>query len=589
MSSSVVRIGGYDVFAKLGGGGMGEIYLARQTGPADFLRPVVLKVIREHLADDDQYRRMFLDEARMTATIAHPNVVHVLDFGEQDDLLYISMEYLDGESLATTMRRLARRKIQMPAPIIAHVLSEACAGLHAAHNVTTVEGKPLHVVHRDVSPSNIFVTFDGTVKVLDFGVARAEERLAESRAGRFGKMAYMSPEQISEQGVVDRRSDIFSLGIVLYELCTLQRLFRRQTHREIAEAILNDAIRLPSEVADGVPPQLDLICQKCLARRPDDRYQSALELRRDLLEVRQALGPAGQAPEEIVASFQQELFEDRQRAKARLQSDLQNLHLSGPLIGRLPTTSSSSNGPLYPASVTERHPGHRAATDHPKTNDSWFFLSSAISSAAPASSRSLLRIGFGLLVLFLLGVSLAIWSRSLRERPVVTIPVRPVPITPPPDAHNADAAGMRAEEQTGSAPAEAEAIKTAPPEPASDDTAPPTHEPTLVPSVSNPGPTNEPAARSITTNVKASPAETPTSVRRAPMKTRAVEKPAAFPGRQRPANPVQPGRPPQKAIGKTSSKPVSKTESRKKVRRPAPPQKPASAPSSKPSRYRHFK
>ena len=416
---SAVRIGGYDVFAKLGGGGMGEIYLGRQTGLGNFVRPVVLKVIREHLADDEQYRRMFLDEARITAMIAHPNVVHVLDFGEHEDLLYIAMEYLDGESLATMMRRQAERGVRMSPPLIAHILAEACAGLHAAHNVTTADGRPLHLVHRDVSPSNIFVTFDGTVKLLDFGVARAEERIAESRAGRFGKMAYMSPEQVTGAVNVDRRSDIFGLGIVLFELCTLRRLFRRPTQPEIVDAIVKGPIPLLSEVMDSVPLQLDLICQKCLARRPDDRYGSAVELRRDLLGLRQVLAPADQVPEEAVAAFMQSLFKDRRTVKARMQS---NLH-------RLPTGAvwmGSSASPIPSPEPDAEHPATIPTPDirapEPGSGDSWFLRSGAVSSAAIfMPDRRPLVLALLLVVSLVLGVGLW-WRNASSPQPRILAP-----------------------------------------------------------------------------------------------------------------------------------------------------------------------
>ncbi len=623
--SSTIRVGSYDVFAKLGGGGMGEIYLARQTGPADFLRPVVLKVIRENLADDDQYRRMFLDEARLTATIAHPNVVHVLDFGEQDDVLYMAMEYLDGESLATTMRRLVRRGVQMPAPIIAHILAEVCAGLHAAHNVTTVDGTALHLVHRDVSPANIFMTFEGTVKVLDFGVARAEERLAESRAGRFGKMAYMSPEQIADDGTVDRRSDIFSLGIVLYELCTLRRLFRRKTHREIAQAILNESIPLPSEVADGVPLQLDLICQKCLARDPNDRYQSALELRRDLLDLRHVLAAPGRAPEEAIASFLQTLFEDRQQAKAQLQSDLQDLRLTGPLVGRLPTTTgSSSNGLIDERSLTAQAPEAKLPAD-PKTLDSWFFRSSAASSAAPVGSpNAYTRIVFGLVVLFGLGAGLATWSRTQRRPPVPNIvppavvptiegPAAPVPTRSPPAAATAERSpsAATAERRSGTAESTAARAPGAPGWPRSANRTPAaTANPPPAPSGEH-APTR-PAALGAASSAadsadSADSANSANSADEGAGKTTAPLTPTtgqeAATDKRRPSKGRRASRPKTSVRKASAAGKRSRTKRPRKVKpsraapvrqsakkAPAPvPKRPASGPSSRPSRYRRFK
>ena len=304
------RIGHYDVVKKISAGGMGDIYLARQSGPAEFSRPVALKVIRPQLADDEQYRRMFLDEARITAMMTHPNVVRVYDFGESNSILYIAMEYLDGESLAAALRRQIKSNQPLPIDLCAHIVAEISAALHAAHNVRTTEGRLLQLVHRDISPSNIFLTFEGTIKLLDFGVARAEERLADTLGAPIGKVAYMSPEQLRSDAV-DLRSDIFSLGIVLFELCAQRSLFRRHTHAATVQTLLNEEIPPPSRFSDRVPPQYDLIALKCLARNPDYRYQSALELRRDLLDLLQVLGVGGGTPEERLTDSLRALFPER--------------------------------------------------------------------------------------------------------------------------------------------------------------------------------------------------------------------------------------------------------------------------------------
>ena len=415
------RIGAYDVCAKLGGGGMGEVFLARQTGPADFVRPVVLKVIRDDLVDDERYRRMFLDEARITATIAHPNVVHAVDFGEHDDTLFMAMEYLEGESLSSILRHQGRRDRRMSPTLIAHIMAEVCAGLQAAHTVKTVDGEYLHLVHRDITPSNIFVTYGGSIKLLDFGIARAEERLVVSRSGHFGKMGYMSPEQLVDKLVVDRRSDIFSLGIVLFELCTTRRLFRRKTQRETALAILKDPIPLPSDVAGSIPLQLDLICQRCLARRPEDRYQSAVELRRDLLDLRQGLALPGTAPEEEVATFLNEMFAERKAQKARMLSELNQLPLGAPLRVRPHTPSLSSARMSAEASA-------RAFERGPATYDSWF--SRTIGSVADARRRRSLFLALAGLIVALVTT----WQLALLWRPVPVVvapePTGQTPVAP---------------------------------------------------------------------------------------------------------------------------------------------------------------
>ena len=284
-------IGRYDVLRPLAVGGMGEILLARLRGPGRFQQHVVIKRIFPHLARDAEFRAMFLDEARIVAGLQHVNVVHVHELDAEGDDLFLVMEYLRGRNLAAVMKRLAERGERMPAALACHIASEACAGLHAAHELRDAEGRALHVVHRDVSPQNLFVTFEGDVKVIDFGVAKAADRLSRTATDQTkGKFGYMSPEQCRHEDV-DRTTDVFALGIVLHEMVTGHRLFRGNELATV-RAICDEPIPRPEKVYSKVPPRVSAIVMRALDRDPSERYPTMESMRADLIAAARALDPA---------------------------------------------------------------------------------------------------------------------------------------------------------------------------------------------------------------------------------------------------------------------------------------------------------
>lgn len=275
----LTQLGRYRLCFELASGGMATVYLARMEGPHGFEKIVALKRIHPHLISKRAYVDMFLDEARIASGITHPNVCSVFDFGEADGEYYLAMEYLVGEPLARLCRRAAANPEQRDSPLfhvrMARIIEEACEGLHAAHESRDANRRPLNVVHRDVSPRNLFMTYSGVVQVVDFGIASASQRVHRTSTGQLkGTMPYMAPEQISG-GTIDRRLDIWSLGVVLWELLTLDRLFRRGTEAETMYAVLVDDIPLPSERRPGIPPELDAIVMKALQRDPEQRWQTA--------------------------------------------------------------------------------------------------------------------------------------------------------------------------------------------------------------------------------------------------------------------------------------------------------------------------
>jgi serine/threonine-protein kinase len=271
---------------------------------------LALKVIHPHLAKEEPFVRMFLDEARIASSVSHRNVCNVFDYGEQDGRYYMAMDYLAGSTLRDVIRRLRGKRTKMSsgslAVHMAYVIAQAAEGLHAAHELRGNQGELLEVVHRDVSPHNLFVTYDGDVSVVDFGIARASDRLQQTATGVLkGKFSYMAPEQI-RQTRVDRRADIWSLGVCLWEALTQRRLFVRASQADTLMSVMMDAIKLPSEVDASLPQALDEIVLRALARNPDERYRTAREMSRDLMTFVRESG-ASIGPMEI-EHFMEELF-----------------------------------------------------------------------------------------------------------------------------------------------------------------------------------------------------------------------------------------------------------------------------------------
>src|SRR3569623_1694330 len=270
------RLGKYEILALLALGGTAEIYLARIAGAAGFEKYVVVKCLHDHLADDPEFGKMFLDEARLGAMFDHSNVVQTFELGEHENRYYMVMEFLAGLSLAMVVRRAAERLSGgvMPVPLSLNVAAQACAGLHYAHERMS-NGKPLNLVHRDISPQNLVISFEGVVKVVDFGIARAELRETKTKAGTIkGKFAYMSPEQCVA-AIVDRRTDVFALGVIVWELLTGKRLFKRNSPYETYQAVIECNVPKPSSLNVELDPAIDDIVMKATAKDKDARFPTA--------------------------------------------------------------------------------------------------------------------------------------------------------------------------------------------------------------------------------------------------------------------------------------------------------------------------
>lgn len=319
-----VPFGKYTLLRKLAEGGMAEIYLALQVGPGGFGKLLVIKRIRPANNQDQNFIQMFLDEARIAASLSHPNIAQIFEVGNVETVHYIAMEHVHGEDLRSLCRKLAKDKKPLPLAHAISMLSGACAGLHYAHTKTDFNGQPLEIVHRDVSPQNLLISYDGHVKLVDFGIAKAQGRSQETRAGVLkGKISYMSPEQVKGDPL-DARSDVFAAGILLYELTTGRRLYKDDSDFKVMRKITDEEPTPPSEIIPGYPPRLEQIVLKSLAKDPHRRYSSAQALQSDLeaFARQESLDISSLA----LGSFMREVFSDKLAEQAREEALGKPLH-----------------------------------------------------------------------------------------------------------------------------------------------------------------------------------------------------------------------------------------------------------------------
>lgn len=275
----------YMLLKRIAAGGMAEIFLAKQIGIDGFEKLVVVKRVLPELANQPEYVRMFLDEARASADLRHPNIVSTVEIGEDQGAYFIVMEYLHGIDLRGVFRALMSRKETFPLPIAIGIVMEACAGLHYAHKKTDLKGRSLGIIHRDISPQNLVLTFDGEAKIVDFGIAQGAHLKERDPKGILkGKFGYMSPEQ-ARGDELDQRTDQFSLAVVLYELTTSQRLFKRANIKSEEEALaLTEAcvVPPPSQVARDYPPALETIVMRALSKDREQRFEDCEAFRQAL-------------------------------------------------------------------------------------------------------------------------------------------------------------------------------------------------------------------------------------------------------------------------------------------------------------------
>ena len=324
------RLGRYVVLKHLASGGMADVLLGRSDGIEGFERHVVLKRIRPEFARDQRFIRMFLDEARVAANLHHQHIVQVHDIGESSGEYFIAMEYIHGEDVRTILSTASKTRAHVPLGHAIAIVSAAAAGLHYAHERRGQDKRPLGIVHRDVSPSNVLVGYDGSIKVVDFGIAKASMR-QETRSGSLkGKVSYMSPEQC-KGAEVDRRSDVYALGVVLYELATTTRLFKGDNDYLVMDQIVNGRVSLPRVRRPDLPNELSAIIMRAIAPDPERRYLTADELR---IALDQFAAKAGlTASTSLIASYMRKQFGERPEPWTELGGQfggsLEDLNMAG--------------------------------------------------------------------------------------------------------------------------------------------------------------------------------------------------------------------------------------------------------------------
>ena len=338
-------LGDFQLLAKLATGGMAEIFLARRRG--DGQRIEVVKRILAHLADDEHFVTMFRDEANLASQLVHPNICRVHQLGHVGDVWFIVMEYLHGVALSRLLSQLAKRRQFLDVRTVAGLMVQACDGLDHAHDARGADGHPLGLVHRDVSPPNILLTVDGTVKLLDFGIAKARGANSKTRTGTVkGKNAYMSPEQILGK-TLDRRSDVFALAAVMYELLAVRRLFHRDSDFLTFKAITEEPIPDVRDRRADLPASVAAVVTRALARDPAARYPTAAAMKDAIVAATASVGgPA--SPDEIKAMLARD-FADELAAKDALLAEASRLGadaapLAGPTSTSAPTPVASIAG-----------------------------------------------------------------------------------------------------------------------------------------------------------------------------------------------------------------------------------------------------
>ena len=360
-SQPLAIVGRYAIYGKLAQGGMATVHMGRLLGPVGFSRTVAIKRLHPQFAKDPEFVAMFLDEARLAARIQHPNVVATVDVVAMQEELFLVMDYVRGESFSKLIRLSKRRESNIPLGIISGVLTGVLHGLHAAHEAKDERGNPLSVVHRDVSPQNLLVGIDGVPRILDFGVAKAAARVQVTRDGQMkGKLSYMSPEQLTGKPV-DRRTDVWAAGVVLWEALAQRRLFVGDDAAEILRKILTEPLVAPSQLGFDVHPGIEAVLMRALDRNYETRYQTAREFAL-ALEAVQAPASAVELGNWVELLAGEELA-DRENAVANMESFTSISEVTGTARGFMKTLDGRQSLPGDVQSFLEKQRKAQSAKD----------------------------------------------------------------------------------------------------------------------------------------------------------------------------------------------------------------------------------
>jgi serine/threonine protein kinase len=458
------RLGRYVLYEPIASGGMASVHFGRMLGPIGFARTVAIKRLHPHLAHDPEFVAMFLDEARLAARVQHPNVVSTLDIVAVAGEVFLVMDYIKGESLAGLLRSARARAEPLPPPVLVSIVVGALHGLDAAHEAKSDRGEALSVVHRDVSPQNILVGEDGVARIADFGVAKAAWRVQSTREGQLkGKLSYMSPEQ-ARQLPLDRRTDLYATGVVLWEGLAGRRLFPGDDPAGILAAILTAPIQPPSHHAPGVGRNLDQVVLRALARNPEQRFATALEMASAL---ERALAPASQgAVGHWVRANAEELLSRRAARLAAIEASPEGADpLTAPNVPVSAGTASAirrlSNAPTRPEIVLPVTPLASLPPEEPRSQLSSVSVAQNVKPAHPERRLAVFGIGAALLIAgIVIGGRLPSWS----SRTPAALPAQDPPAlgsaaasTPPPPSAPLAAAGEAASSAPSATPHNAEA------------------------------------------------------------------------------------------------------------------------------------
>jgi serine/threonine-protein kinase len=492
VSHRPITLGKYRIIAKLGTGGMAEVYLAVAHGAMNVNRLVVVKRLRDEQANDEASREMFLDEARLAARLNHPNVIQTFEAGSEGGSWYLAMEYVEGQPLSRVLQKMKQEGLAMPPKMAARIVADALNGLHYAHSLCDFDGTPLEIVHRDVSPQNMMITYGGVSKIVDFGIAKVSGSKETAHGVFKGKVAFMAPEQVLGEKV-DARADIFAAGIVLWEALTGTHLLAADTPARTLYNLMNKPIPRVSEVRSDVPLELCAVVAKALERDVDNRYSSAKAMRDELEEL---ITKNGGLTDEAVGELVTELFADRKKTvQQQVKAQLAALSL-----GRASNPDLSSVSRMHvkpaPAAIIDLSEGATGTDSQPSV---FRVVTSATSRVVALEGPSRLnRTAFAALVLvtlLALGVSGLALHRA-QAQPPPAAPVAPfvtvtAPATPATPAATATATAAPVPSIVLVAPSVASSAPTAP-------TPPPAPKPTWAwhpPAKTTPAPAEEPTPR----------------------------------------------------------------------------------------------
>ncbi len=422
---TIASIHAFEILTKLSSGGMGDVLLARRHGAHGFEKLLAVKTIRADLARRPDIRAMFLDEARLVARLDHPVIAHVYDFGEESGLLYLAMEYVAGVALN---KLLIKRQSALPATVALRIAAEVCRGIHAAHELTDLEGKNLGVVHRDLSPGNLILTFDGHMKILDFGIAFMHERESpDTQVGELkGKPSYMAPEQLRAERV-DRRSDLYSLSVVLHEMLTGRKLFTKNNVVATVLAVERGDVPTPSELNPELPKTLDNVVMKGLSKRAADRYQTAREMATALDRAAQQLGDDPTLEKFVDLELAEEMRGHRAWMSAVLSGDFEEPGTYERFVAHPDLISV----PGRERSITKNEKEPAAAEARPLVDSTTLVpppaTADVVALGGSASPAKKLILAVGVVIAFLFG-AIGYWSSEVE--PIAPIDAEPLAAQP---------------------------------------------------------------------------------------------------------------------------------------------------------------